>query len=710
MRRTVMDWLARHTPQHSFFTHLIVMIVMLILITTLAVGLPAYWIISTELEKQAWARVDDAERITQVSFDAEQARLVNAASLVAQRPSLPELIEAGDSVALGAYLDALRSSLDLDGLAVFDASGQVLASAGTLSLPAGTPAGTAGFAVVSEQDLALVAHQPLQDNAGEELLGAVAAGVAINDNFARQIADETGFEISVVSGTTSIATSLDSPPPAFKPADIEQVYKSNHAAKAELTFRSIPYYAVLMPLSDKQSGAPALVEIVMPVSRLETAKDRALLALAVSAAVVAVLGSLLGALYARWLTAPLKRMAWGAREIARQEEHTKAVFPFRGRPTEFIALGSALEESRTTIRLTLEELSRVKTWSEALIQSIHEGIVTFDAESKITFFSRGAARITDWPGGDVLQQPVSQILNLPESEIMPLASPPGGKRQVQIITHGGQRKTLALTGTQVIPPDSATEQTVLVLRDITDEELGRRLHSYFLGNITHEFRTPLSGLKASIELLLDNVDYLTPAELHELLNSVHLSVSGLQALVDNLLESVNIEAGRFSIHRRPVELNQVIAEAIRTMQPLLDRRSQRLSLTEPLQLPAVHADPTRLKQVIINLLANASKYGPQDETIDLELTDMNSLLKVAIVDRGPGIPEDERTRLFNRFVRTGAQTSDQVGIGLGLSVVKAIVEGHGGEVGIDERPGGGSIFWFTLPMVEAAKGDESAYS
>lgn len=247
-----------------------------------------------------------------------------------------------------------------------------------------------------------------------------------------------------------------------------------------------------------------------------------------------------------------------------------------------------------------------------------------------------------------------------------------------------------------------------MLRDITDEEIGRRLHSYFLGNITHEFRTPLSGLKASIELLLDNVDYLTPAELHELLNSVHLSVSGLQALVDNLLESVNIEAGRFSIHRRPVELNQVIAEAIRTMQPLLDRRGQRLSLMEPLQLPAVHADPTRLNQVIINLLANASKYGPQDETIDLELAEMDDHLRVAVVDRGPGIPAEERARLFNRFVRAGAQTSDQVGIGLGLSVVKAIVEGHGGQVGIDERPGGGSIFWFTLPLMEAAEGDESA--
>jgi two-component system sensor histidine kinase KdpD len=143
------------------------------------------------------------------------------------------------------------------------------------------------------------------------------------------------------------------------------------------------------------------------------------------------------------------------------------------------------------------------------------------------------------------------------------------------------------------------------------------------------------------------------------------------------------------------------------MQPLLDRRKQRLSLTEPIQLPPVQADPTRLKQVIINLLANASKYGPQDETIDLELAQVDETLKITVADRGPGIPPGERAQLFNRFVRVGAQTSEQVGIGLGLSVVKAIVEGHGGQVGTDERPGGGSVFWFTLPLAEEALHDES---
>ncbi|NLF76094.1 MAG: hypothetical protein GX573_10375, partial [Chloroflexi bacterium] len=173
-------------------------------------------------------------------------------------------------------------------------------------------------------------------------------------------------------------------------------------------------------------------------------------------------------------------------------------------------------------------------------------------------------------------------------------------------------------------------------------------------------------------------------------------------LVDNLLESVTIEAGHFAIHRRPVAINAVLAEAIRLMQPLLDRRRQTLALTEPLSVPQVAADPTRLTQVLINLLSNASKYSPQAETIDLALALDADRLRVAVADRGPGIPPAERQALFQRFVRVGARDDDRMGIGLGLSVVKAIIEGHHGEVGVEENPGGGSVFWFTLPLTGEA--------
>jgi two-component system sensor histidine kinase KdpD len=101
---------------------------------------------------------------------------------------------------------------------------------------------------------------------------------------------------------------------------------------------------------------------------------------------------------------------------------------------------------------------------------------------------------------------------------------------------------------------------------------------------------------------------------------------------------------------------------------------------------------------MINLLSNASKYSPLEATIDLGLEATGHTLRARVADRGAGIPAEERANLFSRFVRLSGSATEQVGIGLGLSVVKAIVEGHGGDVGVEDRPGGGSVFWFTLPL------------
>lgn len=340
-------------------------------------------------------------------------------------------------------------------------------------------------------------------------------------------------------------------------------------------------------------------------------------------------------------------------------------------------------------------------WAEDLLQAVPEGVIALDVQGRITFFSQGATRLTGWTRDAVCQRSLAEVLRLSENDTARLKTVFDSTRPLHLTTQGKPPVMLAVSGARLNAPDGRETGSVVVLRDITDAETGRSLHSYFLAHISHEFRTPLSGLNASIELLMDEIGNLSPAEIDELLNSIHLSASGLKALVDNLLESVNIEAGHFTIHRRPTEVNQVLADAIRMIQPLLDRRKQRLSLTEPLQIPPVYADPTRLTQVLLNLLSNASKYSPLAGTIDLALQQEGNRLRITVADRGPGVPPAERAGLFNRFVRLNTHDTEQAGMGLGLSVVKAIVEEHRGKVGVEERPGGGSIFWFTLPLGEA---------
>ena len=225
---------------------------------------------------------------------------------------------------------------------------------------------------------------------------------------------------------------------------------------------------------------------------------------------------------------------------------------------------------------------------------------------------------------------------------------------------------------------------------------------HLLANVSHEFRTPLSAVAAAVELLMDQAPDLSPDEIQELLTSLHLGVLNLQKLVDNLLESASIEAGRFQVHPRPYNLDSIIVEAVRTMQPLLNKYGQRLTVELPASIPIVQADPRRTVQVLVNLISNASKYGPTDTEITVGVVAVHDWVRVTIGDHGPGIPAEQRVDLFQRFATSEAAGSDrQAGFGLGLSVVKAIVEGHNGQVGVDDRPGGGSVFWFTLPVVNS---------
>jgi signal transduction histidine kinase len=273
--------------------------------------------------------------------------------------------------------------------------------------------------------------------------------------------------------------------------------------------------------------------------------------------------------------------------------------------------------------------------------------------------------------------------------------PSDGGRQTAIVRHrSGALLTLAVTRSR----QSNRGQITIVIHDVTEETRRRKAQTYFLANMSHEFRTPLAGMQASVELLLENLHYLSIEETQQLLNSVHLSLSMLHQLIDNLLESSKLEANHFSLNRRPAEVELLLGEAVRLVEPMLARREQRLTLEEPLTLPALQLDPTRIIQVIVNLISNASKYSPAGSTIDIIVQGRNDSLRFCFADRGRGIAPEKQDSIFMPFVRLEPESQTDHGSGLGLSVVKAITEAHHGQVGVAPRPGGGSIFWFTLPL------------
>ena len=366
-------------------------------------------------------------------------------------------------------------------------------------------------------------------------------------------------------------------------------------------------------------------------------------------------------------------------------------------------LAEPSQQAGLNLQQALNALNKREVWIDQILGVIREGIVTLDDRGCVTFFSRRAELITGWDQADVLGRHCDEIFVPVEGDkrFSQMLPPHGEERRLSLRAEDQRRISLSIIRIHLQLPDENTGQTVLILQRESEEGGVDHLLSHFLADITHEFRTPLAALAASIELLLDQASVLTLDELQELLTSLHLGILGLQTLVDNLLEAASLESGQFRVSPRPAQLNEILGDAVRLMRPLVEKYNQRLVVEAPAEAPAVRADPRRTVQVLVNLLSNAAKHGAEGSEIIIGAIVEDGWVRVTVADRGPGIPAEYLDNLFDRFVHfDSGQGQGQHGTGLGLWIVDAVVTAHGGQVGVEDRPGGGSIFWFTLPRLE----------
>jgi signal transduction histidine kinase len=260
----------------------------------------------------------------------------------------------------------------------------------------------------------------------------------------------------------------------------------------------------------------------------------------------------------------------------------------------------------------------------------------------------------------------------------------------QLQTRAGNRQTV-ITSSRVV-----NGLQVQVLRDETELEGVRRARDTVLANVSHEFRTPLAAQLASIELLREGLKVSPPEKLEELVLSLERGTLRLTRLIDNLLESVRIESGQLDVRRQSIELTDVVDDARGLVEALLRQRNQPLEVNLPENL-SLQGDATRLTQVFVNLIANASKFAPEGSPVRVGAQIEGNTIQAWVEDAGPGLPEGDTVGIFARFKRGGSQEPEPGGLGLGLWISRSIVERHGGTITAARTPDGYTRFTLTLP-------------
>jgi signal transduction histidine kinase len=235
------------------------------------------------------------------------------------------------------------------------------------------------------------------------------------------------------------------------------------------------------------------------------------------------------------------------------------------------------------------------------------------------------------------------------------------------------------------------------VRDVTAQAELLRLKEDFLLQVAHELRTPIAALSATLDLLVDDALSMPPAQLVTMVSTLRRSALRLEYLVENLLDAGSIEAGTFQVRAVPASVRSCLQEAMEFTQMLLDAKQQKLDARLRPAFDRVLADPRRTAQVLANLIANASRYAPEATTVTVTTEGRDGFVQVSVVDEGPGIPADEQPRLFQRFFRSREVRDQAGGLGLGLTICRAIVVAHGGDIRVESEVGRGTSVHFTLP-------------
>jgi len=341
-------------------------------------------------------------------------------------------------------------------------------------------------------------------------------------------------------------------------------------------------------------------------------------------------------------------------------------------------------------RELVDGLELAQAENRKLLETAPDAFIVSDAEGRLTFVNEQAVLVLERKPDDLLGRQLSELV-------------PGLRTQSVEAKEGEALVPLAdvAIGTRRFSPtlrELANGGTVTSLRDVTERRLLEERRLDFYSIIAHDLRTPLNAMTLRLASMIEQNKKGQHERLAADLDKLDVRLHSLVAMINDFLDLASLEGASYRIHSGEVDLLELIERAREDFTPLFAQNNQ--SYTAPSlvggEVPSVPGDANRLMQVLSNLFSNAIKFTGVDGAIRAELLVFERFVEVAVVDSGAGIAPEHKASLFQRYARAEHSVG---GTGLGLMIVREIVEAHGGVVGVDSSLGEGSRFWFRLPRI-----------
>ena len=362
-----------------------------------------------------------------------------------------------------------------------------------------------------------------------------------------------------------------------------------------------------------------------------------------------------------------------------------------------------------TLEMEKREITYDKERTEMVLSHAADGFIMVDEGGRILMMNETAEKIFDKRLKDKAGRPITDGLG--EGHMAALSKDlssvikDGAEKEIELQGADEARRILKSSAALVHNKDGKVVGMISVLSDITKQKELERLKKDFVSHVTHELRTPLVAIKQAVTLIVDKTAGAINDQQERMLDMVKRNIERLSKFINDILDIQKVEAGRFTVHPEAVVIKGVVNDVVQSLTPWAASKEIELSAVVPEDLPDVYADADRVVQILTNLVGNAIKFTRNGGSVSINVSspvmkdDLSQPVKLSVIDTGRGIAKEDLDRIFEKFEQAGGrEATDVKGSGLGLSIVKSLVEMHGGKIWVESQPGAGSKFTFTLPL------------
>ena len=447
---------------------------------------------------------------------------------------------------------------------------------------------------------------------------------------------------------------------------------------------------VAIPITD-ESEIIGVARVALPLTQVESSVNSIIIIIIIAMAIAAALVILAAWFITRLITRPIRELTKVSREIASGQLNQKISVSTKDESGQ---LAHAFNEMASKLKDMMATVTDDKARLASILDNMADGVLLADNDGNIILTNDAARNLLNIVEKDINGRPLIEAVREFEfNELLDACLKTGQERISQFESSISNRFLRVIAIPFIVEKPGGA---LLLIQDLTEVRSLQTMRREMVGNISHEFRTPLAGIKAMVETL-QNIAADDKEATRDFLSRIEIEVDRMTQLVAELTELSRIETGKAELDLEPIELNELVEEAIVQLKPQVERQKLTLEMVMAKYMPVITVDKERLRQVMVNLIHNAIKFNRPGGSIKISTESSENSVSVEVSDTGVGIAKDNLPHIFERFYKVDKSRAGQ-GSGIGLAIAKHVIESHGGKITVQSEEEKGTTFSFSLPL------------